>query len=201
MPRRIVAVMGSYRRHGFVDTAVDAILDGVRTGGADTEKIALVDRHVEFCLNCRACTLQPGSARGTCVHHDDVPDILDEIERSDALVLAAPTNFFNLNALTRRFMERLVCYSHWPWNEHSPRMRIREKTKNAVIVTSAAMPGILIPLSTGSMRALRIMAGTLGARVVGSLKLGLSNAEHARLSSRTLRKAEALGKMLALAPN
>ena len=57
--------------------------------------------------------------RGKCVHNDDMDEILRAVDAADAVVLAAPTNFFNVNALTRRFIERLVPYAYWPWKANS----------------------------------------------------------------------------------
>ena len=30
------------------------------------------------------------------------------------------TNFFNVTAVTRRFIERLICYACWPWGKKDP---------------------------------------------------------------------------------
>jgi len=86
-----------------------------RKYGAETEKVYLVDKHIEFCRNCRMCTQEKDvGRRGKCVHDDDMAEILGKVDAADGLVLAAPTNFSNVNALTRRFMERLIVYGYWP---------------------------------------------------------------------------------------
>ena len=91
---KITAIVGTYRKNGVIDRAVDEILDAARSNGAEVTKIDLLDQHVEFCTNCRSCTQQEGPQRGRCPIGDDVNSILDEIERSDALVLASPMNFY-----------------------------------------------------------------------------------------------------------
>ena len=83
-------------------------------------KIYLIDKHIEFCANCRTCTQQEGQTRGQCSTIDDMRGILDEIERPDAIVLASPMNFWTVTAIMKRFIERLVCYAYWPWGG-SPR--------------------------------------------------------------------------------
>ena len=106
---------------------------------------------------------QPGSARGKCVLPDELDSLLSEIEAADALILAAPVNFYNVNALFRRFMERTLGYVYWPWGQQrGPVPRIKLPNKVAAPVTSAAMPGLLIPLGTGAPRALKITAKILG---------------------------------------
>ena len=51
----VTAIVGSYRKGGIIDTAVDEILAAAEQEGAEVAKIYLIDRHVEFCRNCRAC--------------------------------------------------------------------------------------------------------------------------------------------------
>ena len=67
---RVTAIVGSYRKGGIIDSAVDEILAGARKEGALVSKILLIDRHIEFCTNCRTCTQQPGPQRGKCIIDD-----------------------------------------------------------------------------------------------------------------------------------
>jgi multimeric flavodoxin WrbA len=60
----ITAIVGSYRKGGTVDTVIDAILSAAREAGAETSKVYLIDKHIEFCTNCRACTQPEGPYRG-----------------------------------------------------------------------------------------------------------------------------------------
>ena len=66
MGKRIVAIVGSYRKEGTIDTAVEAILAGAREKGATTHTIYLTEQHIEFCRNCRNCVQPPGTERGKC---------------------------------------------------------------------------------------------------------------------------------------
>jgi len=139
-----------------------------------------------------------GESRGKCLQQDDLEPILACIESADAVVLGAPVNAFNTTALFRRFMERLVGYGYWPWGQNAPKTRSNLKPRKAVLVTSAAMPGFLIPFATGAPRALRTAAGLLGAKTVGKLWIGLSaHEEHQKLSPHTRLRARQLGAKLA----
>lgn len=53
---KVLAIVGSYRKGGIIDTATDEILASAREEGAEAEKIYLIDKHIEFCTNCRSCT-------------------------------------------------------------------------------------------------------------------------------------------------
>jgi len=198
MSRKVVAIVGSYRKGGTIDQAVEAILEGARAKGAVTQTVQLRNCHIEFCTNCRQCMQEPGETRGRCVQHDDLEAILAGIGSADAVVLGSPVNAFNTTALFRRFIERLVGYGYWPWGQNAPKARTKLKPRKAVLVASAAMPGFLIPLATGAPRALRTAATLLGAKTVGKMWIGLSaQEEHQKLSTQTRLRARQLGTKLA----
>lgn len=198
MSKKIVAIVGSYRKGGTIDSAVEAILAGAREKGARTNTIYLTEQHIEFCTNCRQCTQMPGADRGKCAQHDDLDPILAEIEAADAVVLGSPVNCYNVTALFRRFLERLLGYAYWPWGQKAPRARSKRQTRKAALVASSAMPGFLIPLATGAARALRLAASMLGAKPVGALWIGLTAQEpHQPLPSHIVARARRLGMKLA----
>jgi len=197
MGKKILGIVGSYRKDGVIDTLVSAALDSAREQGAETEKIYLIDRHIEFCANCRSCTQQAGEAPGRCVIDDDMADILSRYAQADGLIFGAPVNFFNVNAVTRTFMERLVCFSYWPWGQPSPKPRKAFRGKYAVLITSSAMPSIMGRVFTGAMRALKMIAKVLGAKPVASIFVGLiAQNQQPELSEKTIAKARAAGRKL-----
>jgi len=197
MGRRVVAIVGSYRKGGRVDSAIQAILDGAREKGAETNTIYLTDKHIEFCTNCRRCTQDAGTARGVCPQHDDMNSILNEIENADAIVLGSPVNFWNVTAIYRRFLERLVAYAYWPWGNPTPSERKKIPSRKAALVASCAAPGFCIPLLTGAARALRGTAKLFGAKTVGSLWIGFSAMKpNQPLSPHTLARARRIGLRL-----
>lgn len=195
--RKVVAILGTYRRGGTIDTAVEAILEGARAKQATTRTIYLTDHHLEFCTNCRRCAQEPGPERGRCRHQDDLELILTEIETADAVVLASPVNIGNTTAIFRRFMERLTGYAYWPWGQSAPEPRTRVQTLKAVLVASSAAPGFLIPLFSGTSAALRRTAKVLGAKPVASLWIGLTAREaHHTLPAGVLARARQIGMKL-----
>lgn len=194
---KITAILGTYRKGGVIDTAVEEILASAREVGAETTKVYLIDRHIEFCTNCRSCTQKEGPARGACPLTDDMQEILDEIDRSDAIVLASPMNFWTVTAIMKRFLERLVCFGYWPWKQPAPKIRNVTKTKRAVIVASSAAPSLLARLTTRMVGLLKSCAGLLGARTVGVLFIGIASQQpKQKIGERTKRKARRLGKKL-----
>jgi multimeric flavodoxin WrbA len=124
--------------------------------------------------------------------------ILEEIECSDAIILASPMNFWTVTALMKRFIERLVCFAYWPWGRTAPKIRNKQKTKLAVIVASSAAPAILARLMTRMVGLLKSCAVLFGATTVGSLFIGLAAGDPKQdIGERARKKARRLGKQLA----
>ena len=120
---KILSINGSYRDDGVTDQMVEAMAQAIKATGSDVEVIRLRDHPIEFCLNCRACTQQPGKIPGKCIQHDGMQELIDKIEQADGYILASPTNFGSVTAIFKRFMERLVVYAYWPWDINTPRLR------------------------------------------------------------------------------
>ncbi len=195
---KIVAIVGTYRRGRTIDTAVDAALRGARDAGAETEQILLLDKHIEFCTNCRACTQTPGPTRGRCDIQDDMASILGKLDAANAYIFASPINFFGVTALTKRFIERLICYGHWPWGKPIPKMRIKKSSKKALLITSSACPAFIGRLMfRGALGTLKACTDCLGVKSVRKLYFGMAalNADDT-LPLSHYRKAYAAGQKL-----
>ena len=193
--RNVIGIVGSYRKHGVIDTVVSEILEAAAQKGVHTEKIYLQDQHIEFCTNCRHCLQVPD--RGECLLKDDMASLLDRIEAADALVLGAPVNFGDINALTRKFLERTVCYGYWPWNSPAPIRSSAKPTKKAVLVTSSAAPGFIARWFTGAIKSLKQLASMLGAKPISTLWIGMVDPKDSTLSTRNHHRAQQLGHRLA----
>lgn len=197
-PKRITAIVGSYRKNGAIHCLVDEVLAAAKEAGAEVAKIDLLDKHVEFCTNCRSCTQKEGTARGRCLLQDDMNSILDEIDRSDVIILASPMNFFTVTALMKRFIERLVCYAYWPWDKAAPKPRNPKQGKRALIVGTSAAPSLLVRWFTPMTGLLKKTARLLGAKKVDTLLVGLvAMNQQPDVGRRARNKARRLGARLA----
>lgn len=196
---KILAINGSYRNGGITDQAVTALAQAVEAAGAKVEIILLRDYPIEFCLNCRACTQQPGAAPGECVHHDGMEELIKKIEGADGYIFAVPTNFGSVTALFKRFMERLAVYAYWPWAMNGPQMRkASAPKKKAVLISSCAAPGMLGRWLFSTDKQLKMTAKVLGAEPVGTLFTGMiAKQPHPQLPERVRGKIAALaGKLV-----
>lgn len=195
---RVLSINGSYRDDGITDQAIEVLAQSLRDSGADVETVRLRDYPIEFCLNCRACTQEPGHAPGRCVHDDGMRELIEKIEQADAYILAAPTNFDSVTAIFKRFMERLIVYAYWPWGTKAPKFRkAKLPKKKAVLISSSAAPGPMGRWFFQSAKQLNMTANVIGANSVGTLFTGLIAGESdTRLPRRMRRKAVALAGKL-----
>lgn len=195
---KILAINGSYRDDGMTDQAITAIVQAAKDAGASVEVLLLRDYPIEFCLNCRECTQQPGEQPGHCIQNDAMNELVARIEEADAYILASPTNFGSVTALFKRFMERLAVYAYWPWGAHAPKYRKSKAVKKkAVLIASSAAPGFIARWTFGTVKQLKMTASTIGARPVGILFTGLASGQpHPVLPEASRRKAQRLAKQL-----
>ena len=195
---KILAINGSYRDDGITDQTVDAFAQALKATGAEVEIILLREYPIEFCLNCRACTQQPGETPAECVHNDGMKELIEKIERADCYILATPTNMGSVTAIFKRFMERLVVYAYWPWNMNGPQFRKAQATKKkALLVSSSAAPGIVGRWLFGTNKQLKMTAKTIGAEVVGTLFTGMiAKEQNPKLPNRVKAKINAFAGRL-----
>ena len=180
---KILAINGSYREDGITDQTVEALALAIVATGAEVEIILLREYPIEFCLNCRLCTQQPGAVPGECEHHDGMQELIEKIERADCYILASPTNFGSVTAIFKRFMERLAVYAYWPWGVNGPHYRkAHTPKKKALLVSSCAAPGIIGRWFFGTDKQLKMTAKTINAEVVGTLFTGMiAKEQHLKL--------------------
>ena len=191
--KHLLAINGSYRSGGIMDQAVEAAVQAATASGAQVEVVHLRDYPIEFCLNCRECTQQPGDAPGTCVQHDGMQDLVEKIEAADGYILACPTNFYSVTAVFKRFMERLVVYAYWPWGAPAPKFRKSNAGKQAILIASCAAPGLVGRLLYATLKQLKITAKTIGAKPVGSAFIGLvAQQEHTPLPEQARKRLQRL---------
>lgn len=196
--KHLLAINGSYRQDGIMDQALAAALRAATDAGAEVEVVHLRDHPIEFCRNCRECAKQPGEAPGICVQRDGMRDLIDRIEAADAYILACPTNFHAVTAVFKRFMERLIVYTYWPWGAPAPKFRKICATKKAILIASSAAPGLLGRLTYATLKQLKMTAKTIGARPVGSVFIGLiADQEQTALPERAKKRIQRLvGKLV-----
>ncbi len=102
---KILAIVGSPRKKGNTDILVDNVCLGIQSQGLEVEKIYLSDYKFEPCIGCEGC-----SKTCKCVLKDDMQVIYKKLDESHGIILGSPTYFYNVSALTKKFIDRLYAY-------------------------------------------------------------------------------------------
>ena len=99
--KRVLGIVGSPRRGGNTEILVDEALAGAAEAGALTEKVILSELEIGPCRGCDAC-----GKTGTCVQQDDLPPLLEQMERSQVWVLGTPVYYWGPSAQFKAFVDR-----------------------------------------------------------------------------------------------
>ena len=82
-----------------------AFLDGMKGAAPqDIHIIHVLDKHIEYCTGCFSC-MRNG---GTCIHDDDMREILEEILTSDLLVWSFPLYCYGMPASLKALLDRTL---------------------------------------------------------------------------------------------
>ena len=73
---------------------------------AETEitTINVIDKHIEYCVGCFSCMRNGGS----CIHNDDMEDILGKILASDLLIFSFPLYCYGMPAPLKALLDRTL---------------------------------------------------------------------------------------------
>ena len=82
-----------------------AFLDGMNDAAPqDVRIIHVIDRHIEYCTGCFSC-MRNG---GTCVHSDDMREVLNAILKSELLILSFPLYCYGMPAPLKALLDRTL---------------------------------------------------------------------------------------------
>ena len=101
----VIGIEGSPRKKGNTEQLVSTVLEGAKEAGADTKFFKLADMDIADCISCYGC-----KEKGTCVVKDDMHILYEAIQDADAVVLGSPVYFWQVNSITKRFMDRLLAF-------------------------------------------------------------------------------------------
>ena len=108
---RVVAVIGSPRRHGNTVALVDAALEELERSGCDCTRLTLSALRIHACDGHEDC-----GERASCPHDDDMPGVLEQVYAADGLILATPIYYENVSGQMKTFMDRNATrYYHDEW--------------------------------------------------------------------------------------
>lgn len=106
MVRKVLGIFGGPRFKGNTADLLEAVLEGARRNGAETERLDLARMRINPCVECRSCDDNAECA----VKVDDMQEIYARVRRVDAIVLASPIFFMSVTAQTKAMIDRCQCY-------------------------------------------------------------------------------------------
>lgn len=105
---KILAINGSPRKKmSNTLKLVEAVLEGAKAEGAETELIDICSKDINFCNACGTCY-----ATGECVHDDDAAEIYAKILEADGIVFGSPVYLDTVTAQLKRWLDRLADTIH-----------------------------------------------------------------------------------------
>jgi multimeric flavodoxin WrbA len=100
-PEQVLGIVGSPRRGGNTEVLVDEVLAAAAEAGALVEKVVLNELDIVPCQACNGC-----QGSGGCVQQDDLPALLEQMERSRVWVLGTPVYWWGPTAQFKAFLDR-----------------------------------------------------------------------------------------------
>lgn len=111
-----IALIGSPRKDGNTEVAVDEIIRGLEDNGNTVEKYFIHDLDIHPCIGCERCATEE-----YCVHDDDAQMIIKKLEKADGLIFGVPIYFGQMNGMAKVMLDRFYCMHNHPYSELSGR--------------------------------------------------------------------------------
>lgn len=162
----------SQRSNGINDRICDSLEKGFAANGVACRSIRIRELSIGFCNNCRACMKSPGNNLGSCVLNDDMQGLTSALVESDGIIVSSPVNCYDLPSALRIILERMSVFCYWNDEMYSPKVRDTGRDIRGVLITTSALPGIMVPLVTRVRSTFKLFAKPLRMKKVSYYHLG-----------------------------
>jgi multimeric flavodoxin WrbA len=105
----MIGFVGSPREDGNTAALVKQILKGATSVGADTEVFFLNDLNIKGCQACMYC-----KSHGVCKQEDDMIHLIEEIKKSNRIVIGSPIYMGYITGQAKVFLDRLYVFFTGP---------------------------------------------------------------------------------------
>ena len=109
MPKNILIIKSSPRKHGNSSVLADQVAQGAQAQGATVESFRVADMNINPCDACDSCQ----ETNGVCVIQDDMQALYPKIQKANALVLASPIYWFTFSAQLKTCIDRWYAFSRF----------------------------------------------------------------------------------------
>lgn len=134
---KIIGISGSPRKGSNTDIIVGKVLEGAASKGAETEMVSITDLKLAYCTGCMQCRADGNCRLTEELVNDDLPPLLEMIERADGIVLGSPVYGMHLPGRFKNMFDRLVSQMVITLTPEGPSYacRIPGKRNSVVIAT------------------------------------------------------------------
>jgi multimeric flavodoxin WrbA len=183
MEKNILILKSSPRYTGNSAALADRLAEGARSAGAKTISFDLHRLNIQPCDNCNGC-----QDTGQCIIQDDMQTIYPEISKADAIVLAGPVYWFNMNAQMKLCIDRWFCFQNVQWGNFNG--------KNAGIILTYGDPYLTSSGGTDLLKTFENLFAYLHMEIKGIVTGSVDGLNDAKNNAELMEEAFKLGAQL-----
>jgi multimeric flavodoxin WrbA len=131
---KILGIMGSPRKRGNTDLLLDEALRGVRSQGAEVEKLMVGELEISPCREIYGCLRD-----GNCVIDDDMQQLYVKLTEADHIILASPMFFYGLTSQVKAIIDR--CQALWVRKHVLKQIPPRTTKRKGIFISVGATKG------------------------------------------------------------
>ena len=122
-------------KKGKTYLVLESLLKGAQKAGASTEVVFLQEKTIGGCTGCLTCWIK---TPGKCYQKDDMAKLLQEIKRTNLMILATPVYVDGMTGLCKNFIDRLIPLldPHFEIRGGHSRHVVKEKYCNKIFLVS-----------------------------------------------------------------
>ncbi|HEK85556.1 MAG: flavodoxin family protein [Candidatus Saccharicenans sp.] len=183
LKKKLLIFTGSPRRNSNSTILAREAAKGARKAGAEVEIINLAELKVNPCLACNRCRRR---GPGKCVQADDLQKIYPKLLTAEAIILAHPVYWFNINSQTKLFIDRWYAFGG---NDYAC-----FKGKKVGIILTYADKDVFSSGGVNALRSYEDIFNYLGAEIVNLVYTSTSEKGKVKKDSAILKEAFNLGQ-------
>jgi len=99
----VVGISGSPKKAGNTEFLLGEALAVAKERGFQTERLLCAEMSVDFCNDCGDC-----SKGKPCPKKDDMPGVLEALEKAEGIIVASPVYFGNVTGQLKAVFDRTI---------------------------------------------------------------------------------------------